>query len=491
MEQKKSIKKNLMMSLILTSSSFLFPLVSYSYVARILTPEGTGKVAFVQSVIQYFLYVATLGVPTYGTREVAKCRDDKEKLSQLVTELFAINSISTGISLLALTISVFLVNKFSNYKVIFLVFSLNIIFNLIGFEWLYQGLEEYSYITKRTLLFRVAALILTFVIVKNENNCPQYAFLVVLTNTGSYIWNFVGLRKYISFKRKISYSSLKKHIKPIFTLFSASIIMSIYANFDVIMLGFIKTDTEVGLYNSALKIKNILLSLSSAVTAALIPRIAYYFQNNAREKIDSLLKRSLRVSFLLAIPATVYIFVKTTDVILFLFGCDYIESKNTLYILLLCIFPLVMTNLFGNQVLIPFGMEKRFTQSVFMGMWINIILNALLIPFWGSFGAAIGTLIAESWNFYWMSSAVPSIRKEIFHSMAWGKYFIALALSSIITLIIDRLICYESVLIIIFLTGGTFFFVYYVTLIIFKDEDLIDIINTVLNKMHFKGNMKL
>lgn len=93
MAKKKSLKLNFIMNALLTMSSFIFPLITFPYVSRILLPVGTGKVSFTTSVVSYFALFARLGIPTYGIRACAKVRDDKEALSKTVQELFIINKI--------------------------------------------------------------------------------------------------------------------------------------------------------------------------------------------------------------------------------------------------------------------------------------------------------------------------------------------------------------------------------------------------------------
>ena len=86
--KKKSLKINMLMNAILTMSGFIFPLISFPYVSRVLSPVGTGKVAFAISLVTYFSMFAQLGVPTYGIRACARVRDDKIKLSRTVQEVF-------------------------------------------------------------------------------------------------------------------------------------------------------------------------------------------------------------------------------------------------------------------------------------------------------------------------------------------------------------------------------------------------------------------
>ena len=100
MAKIKSIKYNFIMNFILTASNFIFPLITFPYVSRILLASGNGKIAFVSSIVNYFVMVASLGIPTYGIRICATVRDDKDRLSKTVHELILIHSIMTLIAIL-------------------------------------------------------------------------------------------------------------------------------------------------------------------------------------------------------------------------------------------------------------------------------------------------------------------------------------------------------------------------------------------------------
>ena len=97
MPKTPSLKLNFIMNAILTASSFLFPIITFPYVSRILLPEGNGRIAFVTSSISYFSMAASLGIPTYGIRICAQVRDDKDQLSRTVQEIFIINAIMTAL----------------------------------------------------------------------------------------------------------------------------------------------------------------------------------------------------------------------------------------------------------------------------------------------------------------------------------------------------------------------------------------------------------
>ena len=158
-----------------------------------------------------------------------------------------------------------------------------------------------------------------------------------------------------------------KHIIPISLFFSSAIIITVYSQFDTLMLGFLSGDVEVGLYNAAVKIKTMIISISSGLTVVLIPRMTYYCVVD-KNKFYNLLKKSLEISLVFIMPLILFVLINTSDVVLFLCGEEYLPAISTIRILVACVIPLILTNLFGNQILVPKGNEKRFTVAVFVGM---------------------------------------------------------------------------------------------------------------------------
>ena len=480
---EKSIKKNIIMSTLLTVSNCVFPLLTYSYVARVLGPIGTGKVAFVTSVLQYFGYIATLGIPAYGLRECAKVRNDKEKLSGLVYELFVINLCATIVAYILLFIGVAFYPKFYEYRYLFAVQSITIILTSIGFEWLYQSLEEYEYITKRSLLFKTISVALTFLLIRNSEDYLWYGFVTVFASAANYICNFLNVRKYISFKGQVSEKhDFKKHLKPIFVLFSASVMITIYSNFDVVMIGILDSEKAVGLYNAALKIKNLVLALSTAVTSVLIPRITFYIKNKKESKVVTLLEKSLRITLVLAIPLSIFIMFNVKPLLLFFCGREYLDASNTLVILSVCIIVLCITNIFGNQILIPHENENRYSQSIFVGLWINLILNFLLIPSLGAFGAAIGTLITEVWNAIWMGIGCKKYIAELLRRIKAYNYFFAIAVACVVEIFTGQLLSVNNIFFYLATQTIVFFGLYYIILWILKDPIINEGYNAVREK---------
>lgn len=394
MSKIRSVKFNFVMNFILTASSFIFPLITFPYVSRILLPEGNGKIAFATSIIFYFSVFAMLGIPTYGIRACAKVRDSREELSRTVQELLIINTFTTAITYLVLIISLIIVPKFEEYRVLLIINSIGLILNVFGMNWLYSALEQYSYITIRSLTFKVISIILMFILVHHKSDYVIYATITVFANVGSNVMNIINIRKFI-FVKPVGHYNFKKHIKPIMTFCAMSVATSIYVNLDTVMLGYIKGDNEVGLYNAAIKIKMVLTSLVTSLGTVLLPRMSYYVNANKKDEFKNMMAKALNFVILLSLPLTIFFIAYSKNIILLLSGTNYLGSIPAMQIITPTIIFIGLTHILGIQVLVPLNGEKCVLTSEIVGGIVDVILNVIFITKMGAAGAALGTLGAE------------------------------------------------------------------------------------------------
>lgn len=420
-----SIKYNFIMNMILKVSSFIFPLITFPYISRVLGPDGNGKVSFASSVIYYFTVVASLGIPTYGIRACAKYRDDRKKLSQTVHELLMINLILTVLSYVAMLALVFGVPRLRSDVSLLLVSSVSMILTSIGVEWFYQAIEQYDYITYRNIVFKVISIVCMFLWVKNAEDYIVYAGVQVFGNVGSNVLNLVRLRCYIDMKPMKEYR-LMQHIKPAFMFFLLTVATTIYTNLDTVMLGFMSSDTEVGYYSVAVKMKVILVSMVSALGTVILPRTSYYLQNHMVEVFKEVIEKSFKVVCLIALPLMSYCMLEAEGIIVFLSGWEYLAAVPAMVAITPTILLIGLSNITGLQVLVPLGLEKYTILSTVFGAVTDVVFNALLIPEYGALGAAIGTLVAElvvlvvQIGCVWKSPYVQVDRKDIVKIVATG-----------------------------------------------------------------------
>lgn len=392
--KENSIKYNALMNILLTLSSLIFPLISFPYVTRILSVESLGQVNFMNSVGTYAIMFAGLGIGTYGIRACSLVRDNKEELSKTTHELLFLKTISTTIVIVALFGSVLFVKKFQNNFSLLLLQIVLIISNIFSLDWFFSGLEKYSYITKRSILFKFVSLVLLILFVKKSNDAFLYSAITVFSLAASYVCNLIYSRKFVSYKKQNNYN-ISRHLRATFLLFAATLAVSIYTSLDTVMLGFINGDKDVGYYTVAVKVKTILLSLVNAVSAVLLPRLSYYAKQNKRDEFLILVKKSILVISMLAIPMSLYFIFEAQDSVCLLASNTYLPSVLGMQILMPILIISGFSNIVGNQILLPRGQDKYFMCAVTTGAVVDFLLNLFLLPRYGFIGAAIATLIAE------------------------------------------------------------------------------------------------
>lgn len=474
----KSIKSNFIFNIFRIITNLLFPIITFPYISRILNPEGIGKVTFTNSVADYFLMFAGLGIPLYGIRETAKVRDNKEELKKTTSEIFFLNFITTIIIVILYYIFLYL-GYLGKERVLLEIMSLNIFLTFLGVEWFYQGMEEYKYITIRSTIFRVISLMLIFSLVKSKDDYAIYAGITVFSTVGSNVLNFLKLKTFT----KLSFKNLdiKRHLKPILTIFSMNIAVSIYTNLDNVMLGYRSTEISVGLYSSGIKLVKLVLGIVTSLGAVMLPRISNYIHNGLENELKNLLDKALKFIVLLSLPCFLGLYLTSKEIILIFSGQGFIEAIPTMMYLTPLIIIIALSNFIGIQILYPRGEEKKVLISVIVGAIVNFSLNWILIPKYAQNGAAISTTIAE--GLVLLTQLILSYRylKFIKFNFEFFKPIIATIFMGIIIVVLNNNTLDNIYLSLLFkiLVGGSS---YLIALLVLKDKFLYEIINKILKR---------
>jgi O-antigen/teichoic acid export membrane protein len=467
MAQKHSLKLNFVMNAILTMSSFIFPLISYPYVSRILLPEGTGKVSFATSLIAYFIMFAQLGIPTYGVRACSRVRDDRQALTRTAQELLIINLIMTALSYTALFLALLFVPRLRAERTLYLLVSLSMIFNTIGMEWLYKALEQYTYITVRSIVFKIVALIAMFVLIHSREDYVIYGGITILASSASGICNFVHARRFISL-RPVGGYRFRPHLKAVAVFFAMACASTVYTNLDTVMLGFMTSDETVGYYNAAVRIKSILVSIVTSLGAVLLPRASYYVERGEMDRFRQITRKALNFVFLAAVPMMIYFMVFARQGIFLLSGENYAGAVRPMQWIMPTLLFIGLSNVLGIQILVPLNREKVVLWSIIAGAAVDVVLNVALIPQYGASGAAAATSVAELVVLAVQFFVLGKEATGAFAAVSFGKLLPALAVG--IAAASWVLLMQWGSFVTLLLSGILFFGSYLAMLLVLKEE---------------------
>ena len=483
----KSISKNAIFKAMLNLFNIILPILVIPLVSRSFGDELYGYMGYGDSLTAYFLIFASFGIYQYGLREISKVRDDKTKLSQTFTSLFIFTVATNIIASAAYMIFVSVYYKDQPYFYTCMVLGLNLVFNMFYVEWVNEAEESYDFIAIKTMLVRViySALILLFV--REKKDFLFYLYLVVGFNFINNIISFI----YVKRKVKFDFSNLEflKHIKPMFYVVILTSTGVLYTQLDKVMLKDSPGGTTaVGYYYMAQRVASIISTLLLTLVQVTMPRLSNYLGKESRHEYLLLLKKVVRIYFIVLFPASIGLFCLSKEAIYIFGGKDFLGAVPVMFIFAIHMMVIGIESVIANQIIYLHGKEKEDAILVLIGGVINLIFNVTL-TITGTFNmvtAIATTLIANIIILileYRMVKKVIQLDIKIF-SYENIKYFYYSLIFIPITFGIKYLI--DNIFIACIVEVGICGLVYLFILIITKDEVFSEMLNKVLLKLKLK-----
>lgn len=480
MKSNKSPYINVLYSMMGVVFNMIIPIVVFPYVARVLGVDGIGKYSFYSSIFTYFALFTGFGIALYGTREIGKFVNDLQRRNQTFIELIIINLITVSISAIFVFYFAFF-SSYSNDCLIILLFCITLLTNAIGAEWFFVGVEMQGFMLIRNIVFKSISTALVFIIVTEPEHLARYVAIVIFSQAGTSLTNIYYLSKMIKLEIRDSLK-LKKHLKPLFSIFSIEILLRYLSLGDVVILGVLMGDNAVGIYSMGLKVFLLVSSILKVTATTLMPRSAYYLDNNNNDGFYSLLSNTIRMLFLVGLPISAFIFIFAEPLILLLGGGEFENSIGLMKEMSLFLLLSVLINTFVFQALYPLNKVKTIIVAHIIGILVNIILNCVLVPMISYHGTFIafavsniviaGVLVMREWIFF----------KTCYNIKDYINYIIATIGATISIYLLEIFVCRSWDIILSLL----FVFVYIVILQLLKDKIYLNIRNIVICKLKWK-----
>lgn len=411
-DSKRSVGTNIALNTIKSLSQILFPLITYPYLLRVLGANNIGRVSYGTSIISYFSLIAVLGTNTYAIREGARIRDNKKKISEFASQIFTINILLTAFSYILLAVIVLNSKSLTRYRLLLLVQSVSIIATSISFEWVNSVFEDFLYITIRSILINCLQIAMIIIFVRSKNSYVVYAFIQTSASLLISITNWIYCRRYI----KISLAHVRKlgrHFKSLLILFSNNIAVQIYMNIDTVMLGYMTTDKDVGLYSSAVKLYSLVKNILASIYIVPLSRLSFYRAKNNEDDFRALYTKLVETLTIIILPAATGMFVLSKGLMLILGGSEYVEASITLKILSISFIFALYGGLISQCLNIALRNERINLEATLISAAIDFLVNLWIIGELKYNGAALTTLIAELFVLLYCMIRTPDLKKYI------------------------------------------------------------------------------
>ena len=390
----KSAKKNYVYNVLYQVLLLIVPLVTTPYISRVIGVDGVGQYSYAYSLITYFTLFAALGFGYYAQREIAAVREDAHARSILFWEVTICRLVPTVLCL-AVNLALCFTNVYGDESGLMLVMSCGIAAVAIDCSFYFQGMEDFGKIVLRNTIVKILTVAMIFIFVNSPDDVWLYALLNLgMTAVGNAtLW--IGLPGYLV---KVRAGELRpfRHMPGTLRLFIPTIVISIYTVLDKTLIGVItQSDAQNAYYEQADKIVKIALTVVTCLGSVMIPRNTAEYRNGNIEKLRSNIYFASKFVWFLGTALAFGISAVIFNFNTWFFGEGY-DGVNSIAVMLsvLCV-AIGMSNVIGVQYLVPIGRDKAFTLTVTAGAAVNTLLNIPLIIFFGAFGAAIATVIAE------------------------------------------------------------------------------------------------
>lgn len=409
-----SIFKNQFFNLSMQVLNLLFPILAIPYTTRLFGPEILGEINFANSIVQYFILIAMAGIPIYATREIAKVRDDANLLRKKFKEISILQIIFTVFSIMIYVILIFSVQRFKSYLYVYLFLGMQILSYSFNFVWFLQGIEKYRFAAIATFISKLTNVILIFTLLKKREDLYIYALIIGITMVINAVMNmFFAFRLLKDFKSteklQVNYQSVKSHIYLILVFFLSDIAVKIYTAMDQTMLGILDSSESVAYYSMSIRLEKVVVALITSMAVVMLPRISNSIKNNKIDDVKKYVSMSINIVYLIAIPAMFGVLAIGEEIIPIFLGEEFLQSTDV-FMLVSSLFIIIgLSNVFGMQIMVPYGKEKKFTVILSVAAVINFIANLILIPKFSYYGATFATIFAELVVTIWMYFEVKKI----------------------------------------------------------------------------------
>lgn len=395
MKINKRLIENIISLFTIKGLEYILAFITFPYLVRVLQVENFGAVVFVQGIIQYFVLFTDYGFNLLGPKEIAQHDSIKER-GKIFASIFCAKLILLLISTIVF-ICMLIGAKYINdiditlYSVVYLMVIGNVIFPI----WFFQGIQQMRYITIVNIIGRFLSVACIFYFVKAPSDYILAGLFQAIVPLIAGICSWIILwKKYREVFILPKFQSVKQVFIDAWEIFTSTIAINLYTASNIVFLGLLTNNTIVGYFSGAQKIIQNINQLISPVTQAIYPYVSKIASNSKNDALKFLRK----IVFILGggnFIGSVLIFIFAEWIVDVLLGAGYEQSVLLLRILAFLPFIISLSNIFGIQTMLVFGMKKQFNKVLLSAAIVNTIIVLPMIYFYQAIGVSVSMTITE------------------------------------------------------------------------------------------------
>lgn len=384
----KVLASNFGYLMLLQIAGYVFPLITIPYLARVIGVDGFGKIAFAAAVMVWFQTVSDWGFNYTATRDVARNRDNLEKVSEIFSNVLWARMFLAIVSLILLYTLIAAVPYFNENKDILLVTFLLIPGHILFPDWFFQAMERMKYITYFNLFTKALFTVLVFVFVTEQEH---YIIPPLLTSLG-FVFSGVGAMYLILGKwgvklKRPQFKEIFATIKGSTDVFINNIMPNLYNSFSVVLLGFMGGSVANGLLDAGSKFINIAQQFMNIISRVFFPFLSRKINQH---------HLYARGSLVLSGFGSLVLFLSAPLIIKSFFTEEFHDSILVMQVMSASLIFLTLSTVYGTNYLILKGEEKKLRNITFISSLFGFAVAFPLIYYFGFLGAAINIVLTRA-----------------------------------------------------------------------------------------------
>ena len=377
----KVLASNFGYLMLLQIAGYIFPLITIPYLARVIGVEGFGKIAFAAAVVVWFQTVSDWGFNYTATRDIARNRDNPEKVSEIFSNVLWARIVLMLLSFLLLIIAITTIPYFKENQTILLITFLLVPGHILFPDWFFQAMERMKFITIFNLGSKALFTAFVFLFIKEKSDFILQPLFITLGYAISgiismYIIVVKWKIKILPPKPTAIYNTIKKSTD----VFINNIMPNLYNSFSTVLLGFYGGSVSTGLLDAGSKFITICQQFITVISRVFFPLLS-----RRSEKHNIFIKINLSVS----IAAALTLFCLAPIIIKLFFTQEFYQAIPVLQIMSVSIVFLALSNAYGTNYMLLQGYEKELRNITFVSSILGFIIAFPMIYFYNFIGAAL------------------------------------------------------------------------------------------------------
>lgn len=368
----------------------LMPIITIPIISRNLGPHGIGTWNYINSIVTYFILVASLGLSSYGVREIALAKRDKKKLSTKFWELELFNAF---FSMGTLVIYI-LFSSLMKERILFLIQGLAVLSSLFDISWFFAGIEDFKKVSLVNFFVKIISFICIVLFINSTEDLWKYFLIQSCSMLLSQLSFWLFLKGKVYFV-KVSLQAIWMHFRPALNFFIAKVAGTVFFNVNKTILGLFLSMTIVGYFSNALSMIWIATNLIASINTVMIPRMSSMYGEKDNYKMDKLLENVIHFQLFMTILLAFGIITTNEKMVIWFFGSEFSAITTIVPLVAPVVVLQSLHSGIAQQYLIPKGEIKAYNQTIIIATIFTVLVDASLIPILGIYGAVIGLLLGE------------------------------------------------------------------------------------------------